>query len=59
MIERPEAIRRIYNLFRSQPCVAILGPRQCGKTTLARMLATDEPECAIFDLESPVDIQRA
>lgn len=45
-------------LFREHPCVAILGPRQCGKTTLARMLAADEPDCTIFDLESPLDARR-
>jgi uncharacterized protein len=35
---------------------AILGPRQCGKTTLARELAVS-PE-AYFDLEDPVDLAR-
>jgi len=33
------------------PVVAILGPRQCGKTTLARTLKTDH----YFDLENPQD----
>lgn len=49
---------RVRALFREHPCVAILGPRQCGKTTLARMLAADEPDCTIFDLESPLDARR-
>ncbi len=35
---------------------ALLGPRQCGKTTLARSLAT-RPE-AYFDLEDPLDLAR-
>jgi len=34
-----------------------LGPRQCGKTTLARMLDIHQP-CTYFDLEDPVAIQR-
>ena len=34
------------------PVTAILGPRQCGKTTLARTLATDH----YFDLENPQDL---
>ncbi|MBN2201113.1 ATP-binding protein [bacterium] len=34
--------------------VAILGPRQCGKTTLARQLNASE----YYDLENPVDLNR-
>jgi len=33
---------------------AILGPRQCGKTTLARILAAD----SYFDLRNPQDLAR-
>ena len=33
---------------------SLLGPRQCGKTTLARALAT-RPD-AYFDLEDPLDL---
>ncbi len=58
MLERPQAESRILALFRVHPCVAILGPRQCGKTTLARMLGTDERDCTFFDLESPLDLRR-
>jgi len=36
------------------PVTAILGPRQCGKTTLARTLAAD----SYFDLENPQDLAR-
>ena len=36
---------------------ALLGPRQCGKTTLARILAAAEPT-TFFDLEDPVDVRR-
>lgn len=38
------------------PVTALLGPRQCGKTTLARSLAP-RPE-AYFDLEDPLDLAR-
>jgi predicted AAA+ superfamily ATPase len=58
MIDRPDYIASVRQLFRSHPCVAILGPRQCGKTTLARMLSTGEPSCSIFDLESPLDARK-
>lgn len=57
MIPRPEALRRISDGFRVHPVTAILGPRQCGKTTLARMFA-DSKTPHYFDLENPVDIQR-
>jgi uncharacterized protein len=36
------------------PVTAILGPRQCGKTTLARTLTAD----FYFDLENPQDLAR-
>jgi len=38
--------------------VAILGPRQCGKTTLARHLVGNLPEVLYLDLERPSDISR-
>jgi len=39
MIERPELLSRIETRFRSNPVVLLQGPRQCGKTTLARQFA--------------------
>ena len=57
LIERIDALDRIKSAFRVHPVVALLGPRQCGKTTLARMFGESEP-CAFFDLESPVDVRR-
>lgn len=42
-----------YGLKRS-PVTAILGPRQCGKTTLARDIGRREGS-AYFDLEDPND----
>jgi predicted AAA+ superfamily ATPase len=37
--------------------VALLGPRQCGKTTLAReIVAPDSPR--YFDLEDPTSLAR-
>ena len=57
MIPRPEPIRQIEASFQIHPVTALLGPRQCGKTTLARLIAEQEPS-TFFDLENPVDIQR-
>lgn len=58
MIERPHRLASVRELFRSHPCVAILGPRQCGKTTLARMLGLGEASRHFFDLESPLDARK-
>jgi len=40
--------------------VAILGPRQCGKTTLARQFARGQPPGKVtwFDLENPADLAK-
>ncbi len=35
------------------PITAILGPRQCGKTTLARLICEETSESHYLDLESP------
>ena len=42
--------------LRRSPIVSILGPRQCGKSTLARQLAAARAHR--FDLENPVDVAR-
>jgi len=58
MISRHHAAERIRRSFGVHPAVALLGPRQCGKTTLARAFVADEPEWAFFDLESAVGRRR-
>ncbi len=58
MIERDRHIERVYDAFRVHPAVVILGPRQCGKTTLARLICRREREVSFFDLESVVDRQK-
>lgn len=40
------------------PVVALLGPRQCGKTTLARKLAQTAPGSVHLDLERPSDLRK-
>ena len=57
MVPRPNALSRVEGALRLHPVAALLGPRQCGKTTLARMIAEREP-CEFFDLEDPVDLRR-
>jgi uncharacterized protein len=40
------------------PAVALLGPRQVGKTTLARRLSPLGRPCVYLDLENPADLQK-
>jgi predicted AAA+ superfamily ATPase len=40
-----------------QPAVVLLGPRQVGKTTLARQVGEEKPSIYL-DLESPEDLQK-
>jgi hypothetical protein len=58
VVDRPRALARIRGAFEVHPAVAIEGPRQCGKTTLARILAAEAQAVTFFDLESPADLQR-
>lgn len=57
MIERPHARKQLAEALGRSPIVAILGPRQCGKTTLARLVAGDS-ETTWFDLEDPQAMRR-
>lgn len=57
MIPRPEPFSQIEASFQVHPVTALLGPRQCGKTTLARFMA-EKSLSTFFDLENPVDLQR-
>ena len=57
MIDRADCLRRLETAVARSPITALLGPRQCGKTTLARRFASTR-EAAIFDLESEPDVRR-
>lgn len=46
---------RLSQLLAEFPAVAILGPRQVGKTTLALELARSLPAASYLDLEAPAD----
>lgn len=60
MVSRDSYLRTIRDRLRDNPVVALPGPRQAGKTTLANLLADAMTETEIhrFDLESPSDLAR-
>ena len=57
MIKREKLVREVRSAIRRGRAVALIGPRQCGKTTLARkLLSPDSPN--YLDLEDPSSIVR-
>lgn len=58
MLDRSHHLRAIGDKLRHFPVVAIVGARQVGKTTLARVLAAQHAAAHIFDLEDEVDRRR-
>jgi hypothetical protein len=60
LVERKYYLQKIEKLFRSHKAVALLGARQCGKTTLSRLYARSYPNqehIHVFDLENSVDLE--
>jgi predicted AAA+ superfamily ATPase len=57
MIPRTELRARIDAALGRSPIVVLTGPRQCGKTTLARELLSADSE-NYFDLEDPASLAR-
>jgi predicted AAA+ superfamily ATPase len=55
-IER-KAFGNIKKSLKDVPVTAILGPRQCGKTTVVKMLAKKRNDFLLLDMENPADIQ--
>ena len=51
-------IDRVTQRLRMQPAVVLLGPRQVGKTTLAREIAAHTPNALFLDLEHEADRAR-
>lgn len=57
MINRTGILDKLKHALRRSRIVVLTGPRQCGKTTLARqLLQVDSPN--YFDLEDPVSLAR-
>ena len=59
-MERRKYLKTIEMHFRIHPACAILGPRQVGKTTLAKMFLdhVSPKSFHFFDLENPLDQAR-
>lgn len=57
MIQRTEYLYRLKTAVERSPVTALLGPRQCGKTTLARQFTRRQPS-TFFDIESLPDQRR-
>ena len=59
-IKRTKELRILTQRIKEVPVVAIIGPRQCGKTTLAKQFARKYSSKRIhfFDLENPNDLVR-
>ena len=57
MIERTTYLERLETAVKRSPITSLLGPRQVGKTTLARQFA-ETRQSTFFDLELDVDRRR-
>ncbi len=57
MVDRLLALNHIQRALKRSRVVALLGPRQCGKTTLARQLVRAD-SLNYFDLEDPASLAR-
>lgn len=57
MIRRPVDEDRLSTALRRSPIVLVTGPRQAGKSTLARTVVNPQPS-NVFDLEDPRDVAR-
>jgi predicted AAA+ superfamily ATPase len=57
---RQQFLSLIEQHFQIHKVCALLGPRQCGKTTLSQQFANLKgiPRINIFDLENPLDLER-
>jgi predicted AAA+ superfamily ATPase len=57
MLNRLKYLKNLETATRRSPITALLGPRQVGKTTLARLFTANQP-VIFFDLESTPDQRR-
>ena len=59
ILKRNYFLQKIESSFEIATVCAILGPRQCGKTTLAKLyIKTFKKKVYFFDLEDPLDLTK-
>ena len=58
MVKRETIIQKVNTALDRSAIVSMLGPRQCGKTTLAKIIAQNVGESHFFDLEHPGDVAK-
>lgn len=59
MLKRKNYLDAIDRSFLVNPICALLGPRQCGKTTLSKQYAeSNKLQTHFFDLEDPLDLSK-
>lgn len=56
MIPRKELLNKIHRALGRSQVTALLGPRQCGKSTLARLIS-GKAKARYFDLEAQADLR--
>jgi predicted AAA+ superfamily ATPase len=54
MINRYDLLKKLDTSIYENPVTTLLGPRQCGKTTIAKTISTPSP-VHYYDLENPAD----
>lgn len=58
IVSRPDIEASVRQALSGSPAVALLGPRQVGKTTLARALASETEGSLYLDLERSTDVRK-
>ena len=57
VIQRQAVLESLFSALARSRVVVLVGPRQCGKTTLARELVSED-SVNYFDLEDPASLAR-
>jgi uncharacterized protein len=57
-IDRPSALTMVRQALADNAATVLLGPRQVGKSTLARTIAAERPDSVYLDLELDQDLRK-